>query len=163
MIGIVCSILMECSPEYGWSTLYTDACLGPSQYGCGDGLYFQGKMIMKHIRDVEREKVYDTKSFQRADTWLHDQWWVDTMKIFHRNIHTLFGRYQDEIRSRWHDRPESTGIVCGLNHWPFHGSYSWGLYFVWCSWLKLYHHSLGILPAQGSYSSGTYGVVLVYN
>ena len=37
------------------------------------------------------------------------------------------------------------------------------MYFVWWSWLKLYHHSLGILPAQGSYSSGTYGVVLVYN
>ena len=87
------------------------------------------------------------------------------MKIFHRNIHTLFGRYQDEtkIRSRWHDRPESTGIVCGLNHWPSHGSYSWGMYFVWCSWLKLYHHSLGILPAQGSYSSGMYGVFLGYN
>ena len=105
---------------------------------------------------------------RRCIYWLEqilDQWWVDTMKIFHRNIHTLFGRYQDEtkIRSRWHDRPESTGIVCGLNHWPFHGSYSWGMYFVWCSWLKLYHHSLGILPAQGSYSSGTYGVVLVYN
>ena len=29
--------------------------------------------------------------------------------------------------------------------------------------LQLYHHSLGILPAQGSYSSGMYGGVLVYN
>ena len=46
--------------------MYTDACLGASRFGCGDGLYFQGKMIIKFIRDVDREKVHDIMIFPKS-------------------------------------------------------------------------------------------------
>ena len=102
MIGFVFSILMECSPEYGWSTLYTDACLGPSQFGCGDGSYFQGKMIMKHIRDVEREKVY---VLIRADTWSMMGWYHENISQKYPHIIWSLSRWnQNTITLTWQAR-----------------------------------------------------------
>ena len=132
MIGFVYSILMECSPEYGWSTLYTDACLGPSQYGCGDGLYFQGKMIMKHIRDVEKEKVYDTRIFLKSRyliTWSMMCWYHENISQKYPHIIWSLSRWnKNTITLTWQARVDRDCL------WSQPLTISWELFlrFVLC-------------------------------
>ena len=54
-------------PEAGaWITLYTDACLSASWFGCGDGLQFQRKMVMKCIVNDDVQKVQHTRIFPKS-------------------------------------------------------------------------------------------------
>ena len=67
MKRIFYSIVKTCLPEAGkWITLNTDACLSASWFGCGDGLQFQRKMMMKCFVNNDVEKVYDTRIFPKS-------------------------------------------------------------------------------------------------
>ena len=150
--------------------------MSASWFGCGDGLQFQRKMVMKCIVNDDVDKVQDTRIFPKSRHlpmppypqspqllkklvgWQKmSTWWVNIMTIFHkkssghlvtwsfghfhRNIHTIFGHYQEknEMWSRWQAQPwdwlskdmSSSSGMCGVCGYFYITMFIISLVYMW--------------------------------